>query len=265
MSASADNIVRQRTVSGTDKGGESISDWLHFRNNAGDGAPQESIRQSSETSLRFAAIILSVISLTWSVAEGAVSVLWAEETESLGLLFYGIDGFVEATAACLILWRFLRPLLRQSGETDASAIRQERVICLLISSLQVLLGLGAICGGSANLILGTVPASPEAGLIISAATMTFVGGLWFCKRTLAIRLNSRALASEARCSLACLKLSAVLMGGSLLYLAWPAAWWVDAAMAVLLGLMFLMEGAKGIKYANSAKFDGGCCEADECK
>ncbi|CAG8781185.1 6860_t:CDS:1, partial [Racocetra persica] len=54
------------------------------------------------------AIALSIFTILWNLAEGVVSVFFGAENESVSLVFFGIDSFVEVTSSCVVLWRFLR-------------------------------------------------------------------------------------------------------------------------------------------------------------
>jgi divalent metal cation (Fe/Co/Zn/Cd) transporter len=67
------------------------------------------------------------------------------------------------------------------------------------------------------------------------------------KKKLAVRLDSSTIDKDAECSLACIKLSFVLLAGSLLFVAAPQYWWADAAAAVFLAVFVAREGFETIR------------------
>ncbi|KAL0019440.1 hypothetical protein WJX79_009589 [Trebouxia sp. C0005] len=80
------------------------------------------------------------------------------------------------------------------------------------------------------------------------------------ERHFAKKIQSKCLASDATCSLACSLLGAVLFLGSILFLVHPATWWADAAAALLLSVFIAKEGIGMLRNACSASFEiGGCC------
>jgi divalent metal cation (Fe/Co/Zn/Cd) transporter len=82
--------------------------------------------------------------------------------------------------------------------------------------------------------------------------------LWTAKRAVARALDSSTVAKDAVCSLACIKLSGVLLAGSLLYWLSPKLWWVDSAAALALALLIGREGLETVRAARRADFSGGC-------
>merc|ERR1712228_1084386 len=64
----------------------------------------------------------------------------------------------------------------------------------------------------------------------------------------------------------CIKLSSVLLIGSILYEIWEQLWWVDAATAIAIGLLVGYEGYETVKSAkDKEKFKGGsgCCGSSD--
>jgi len=96
------------------------------------------------------------------------------------------------------------------------------------------------------------------GVIISLVSLSGMTWLWRSKQVAAAALDSRTLKGDAACSLACIQLSAVLFLGSLLFVFWPALWWVDSLAALVLCGFIAKEGIQGIRAASRPDFDGGC-------
>ncbi|CAG8598534.1 10659_t:CDS:2 [Cetraspora pellucida] len=53
----------------------------------------------SRSKLNKIAIVLSILTILWNLAEGVVSVCFGAENESVSLVFFGIDSFVEVTSS----------------------------------------------------------------------------------------------------------------------------------------------------------------------
>lgn len=58
--------------------------------------------------LQHSAILISIISILYCSAEGAVSIAFGEESSSRSLIFFGIQSGIEVASACIVLWRFRR-------------------------------------------------------------------------------------------------------------------------------------------------------------
>ena len=52
------------------------------------------------------AIGISIISIIYNGAEGAVSVGLGTESSSRSLIFFGVQSGIEVISACIVVWRF---------------------------------------------------------------------------------------------------------------------------------------------------------------
>ena len=112
-------------------------------------------------------------------------------------------------------------------------------------------------GGTFRLIQREPPSSTFWGIVIGGVCIVVMVVIYVVKTKAAVILNSSALMSDAACSFGCTKLSTVLFLGSLLYELVPSLWWVDAATAIVIGLMVMYEGYEVIKGAKDReKFQG---------
>ena len=124
--------------------------------------------------------------------------------------------------------------------------------------LLVLLACAATAASIAALIRHECPETATFALAISSVSLVLLTGLWLVKRRLAKKLHSEVLACDATCSFACARLSLVLLVGSLVYQVEPRVWWIDAAAAMALSMLFVKEGIGMIHSAMSKSFSGGC-------
>lgn len=200
------------------------------------------------------ALLLSWFTIAYNLVEGAVSVYFGVSDDSMALAGFGADSFIEVFSAALVLWRFRS----EAGVGSGLAVERERRATLGIGVLFVLLATGTAAGALAQLRAGGRPETTLPGLMIAAASLSFMFYLWRAKREVAAGLDSCTVLKDADCSLACIKLSAVLLAGSVLFLAAPALWWSDAAAALVLAVLIAREGVLTIRAARKPEFAGGC-------
>lgn len=195
---------------------------------------------------------LAWFTILYNLVEGMVSMGFGAADESLALFGFGADSFIEVGSAILILWR-----LGTSG-CETTRLKRERKATQGIALLLILLALFTILGALWRLWTRQHPDTTLPGVIISLASLSFMYGLWASKKRCAAALDSRALASDAACSLACMQLSAVLLLGSLAFLILPGLWWIDSVAALAIGAFILKEGWGSLRAARHPDFSGGC-------
>ena len=78
-------------------------------------------RYSRRTLQQFA-LIISVLSIFYNGAEGAVSIALGAESDSRSLVFFGIQSGIEVASATIVVWRF-RKIAKpgEEGEIRMSA------------------------------------------------------------------------------------------------------------------------------------------------
>ncbi|RIB24834.1 Co/Zn/Cd cation transporter-like protein, partial [Gigaspora rosea] len=206
------------------------------------------------------AIFLSIITILWNLIEGAVSVFFGVEKESVSLVFFGINSFVEVTSSCVVLWRFLKKESDFKKEDSVDhLIAIERKATIVIGILFVILAIGTFADAIVTLVKNGKPDTALAGLIITSVSIFFMLFLCLTKFLIAKLLNSSTMMSDAKCSLSCMQITLVVFFGSLIYSFWNGGWWIDSACALILGILFAKEGIEMILWAKSKNFDGGCC------
>lgn len=199
------------------------------------------------------AIALSWFTIAYNLLEGAVSVYFGLSDDSMALAGFGADSFIEVFSAALVLWRF-------RAETGGACVPVERERRATVSIGVLFVALAAVTAAGAALQLreGGRPETTAPGLAISAVSLGFMFFLWRAKLRLAAALDSATVLKDAACSLACIKLSVILLLGSLLFMISPALWWSDAAAAALLAGFIGLEGVQTIRAALRPDFSGGC-------
>ncbi|KAF0534777.1 Co/Zn/Cd cation transporter-like protein [Gigaspora margarita] len=208
------------------------------------------------------ALISSIITILLNIAEGILSMFFGNQTNSVSLIIFGIGSFVEVTSSILVLWRFSTELHQDTSVISVTNkdkyIDKERKATLGIGSLFIVLALGTFLHAIISLTQKSHPDDTMAGIIISSISIVIMLVIYFCKRYLAVNLNSFTMASEAQCSFACIKITLILFCSSLIYILWKKGWWVDSVAALIFSTFFSKEGVEMIYWANSENFDGRC-------
>ena len=159
------------------------------------------------------ALILSIITIVYNIAEGIVSIIFGINDQTLALLGFGIDSFVEVISGIGILHMILRIKNSASEERD----KFESTALKITGTGFYILTAGLIIGAVLNIIEGNNPSTTLAGLIISGISIATMYFLMKAKLMAGEELNSEAIIADAHCTKTCLNLSVILLISSLLY------------------------------------------------
>ncbi|MBI4376149.1 MAG: cation transporter [Elusimicrobia bacterium] len=185
---------------------------------------------------------LAVFTVSYNLIEGLASVIFGVRAESVALAGFGADSFIEVGSALVVLWR----LRGRHEDREARAIKAIGYLFLLLAALTSL-------GSGLQLWRHSPPDTTLPGCIISLASLSFMFWLWRAKLDAGRALKSPTVLGDAACSLACIKLSVVLLVGSMVYMVAPALWWADSAAALILCALIAREGFEMLRE------EGSCC------
>jgi hypothetical protein len=203
---------------------------------------------------------LAWVSVVWNVAEGASAIYYGVERRQLALLGWGAQSGVEVGAACLVLYRIGHGF----GKPSREVIEVERRATRVIGVLLVLLALLILLGSVDRLVERQAPSNTLPGMIISSVSALAMFALWRLKVRAGRELGSEVILQDAYCSLACLQLSMLVIGGSAIWFLNRCHtqhcrfWYLDAALALLLGLVILRDGVRVVRATLRQDFAGGC-------
>lgn len=210
------------------------------------GMPAEKLNSTVKTAKN-----LALFTVIYNLIEGLVSIYFGVEEESISLLGFGLDSFIEVSSAFIVLIKL--------GHTDPDAnLKHERRATFLIGLLFLLLGLSVLLNSGYQLFSRGHPDTTVPGIVISLLSLSFMFFLWKAKVQVGKKLNSSTVMADAQCSLACIKLSVILLIGSAIYWAFPVFWWIDSVAAILLSFFILLEGKELIQNSRREDFKGGC-------
>jgi divalent metal cation (Fe/Co/Zn/Cd) transporter len=189
--------------------------------------------------------ILSWLSLLWMTVEGAVAIVAGLAAGSIALIGFGLDSAIEGFASVIIIWRF-------TGHRIHSATAEDRAQKLVAIQFFLLAPYVAVESVRA-LIDGERPDETLVGIVLACGSVIFMPMLGIAKQRIADQLGSAATKGEGRQNMLCAYLAGALLVG-LLGNAWLGAWWLDAAVGLLIAAVAIKEGREAWR-------GEGCCVA----
>jgi divalent metal cation (Fe/Co/Zn/Cd) transporter len=180
------------------------------------------------------------ITIAWNLAEGAVAVFSGIAAASVALIGFGLDSFIEVTAAGILLWRLRLP------EHDEAMERREATAHRIVGITFILLVAYIVAQTLYVFAAGDEPDPSTVGLVLSVVSLIVMPGLGLLKRWNARRVGSRALVAESTETLLCSYLSLTLFVG-LAANAIAGWWWADVAAALAMIPWIVKESLEGLR------------------
>lgn len=203
------------------------------------------------------ALILAIITIAYNILEGLISIYYGLEDETLALLGFGVDSFVEVISGIGILHLIWRMKYSQIEKRD----RFERQALKITGFAFYLLVAGILIGSALNLINEVKPETTVVGIIISTTSIITMYVLMKMKLKVGKALNSDAIIADANCTKTCFYLSFILLASSLLY-EFTGIGYIDIAGSFGVAWFAFKEGREAFQKSKSEKLS--CCFDDNC-
>ena len=199
--------------------------------------------------------LLALITIYYNLFEGAVSIFFGFQDQTLSLFGFGLDSFVEVMSG-IGIWHMIRRI-RQS--TDGKVDPFERQALKITGTSFYLLAVGLTATALYNFYTGHHPKTTFWGIIISLVSIGFMWMLIHFKVKVGSALNSRSILSDAACSRACLILSVILLAASLCYEI-TGFGGIDSLGSVIIAWLSFKEGREAFEKAGGKECNcGGKC------
>lgn len=199
------------------------------------------------------ALLLSIITVVYNIAEGLFSVFFGVSDDTLALLGFGVDSFVEVISGIGVL----HMVIRMQHSSAESYDKFERQALRITGTAFYLLAAGLIVGSVLNISRGVKPETTVAGIIISSISLATMYFLMKYKLKIGHKLNSSAIISDANCTKTCFYLSFILLGASLLYHFFGIAWF-DIIGSLGIAWFAFKEGREAFEKSKAEKMGCSC-------
>lgn len=199
------------------------------------------------------ALLLSLITIIYNIAEGLVSIFFGLKDETLALFGFGADSFVEVISGLGIF----HMIIRMKNGTVEQRDGFERTALRITGFSFYILTAGLVLGAAMNLVLGNKPETTFAGIIISAVSILTMYFLMRSKLKVGKKLNSDAIVADANCTKTCFYLSFILLVSSLSYEILKISY-LDIAGSIGIAVIAFREGKESFEKSRSEKLSCSC-------
>ncbi len=200
--------------------------------------------------------LLAVATILYNLVEGAVSVGFGIADETVSLLGFGVDSFVEVVSG-IGVWHMVR---RIRARANAQPDLFERRALRITGTAFYLLTAGLIATAVLNLAQGHAPVTTFWGIVISLISIASMWLLVHYKVRVGRLLESPAVLADAACSRACVHFSIVLLAASAGY-ALTGIGGIDSIGALGIAVIAAREGREAFAKARG----GRACGEPACR
>jgi len=201
------------------------------------------------------ALWLSLITIFYNVIEGLFSIYFGNTDDTLVLLGFGIDSFVEVISGIGILHMVLRMQYAEITDHD----KFERLALRITGISFILLAAGLVAGSILNLVNKSTPVTTLPGIIIAVVSILTMFFLMNYKLKTGKALNSQAIIADAHCTRTCLYLSFILLISSLVYEFLKISY-IDIAGSLGIAWYAVSEGRESLEKARKNQLSCSCGE-----
>jgi divalent metal cation (Fe/Co/Zn/Cd) transporter len=175
--------------------------------------------------------IIVAVTITYNVIEAIVAIAAGTVASSTALIGFGLDSIVEVLSAAAIAWQFAAP----------DPEKRERVVLRVIAVS--FFGLAAYVSVDAVLALTGVrePDHSPVGIVLAAVSLAIMPLLSLVERRTGTELGSASAVADSKQTLICSYLSAAVLVGLVLNLAF--GWtWADPVAGLVIVVFAVREG-----------------------
>lgn len=183
---------------------------------------------------------LEYFTVAWNALEGLVAVIAGAFANSISLVGFGIDSFIEVTSGAVLLWRMSVDADVQHRE------RNERRALRIVGGCFLALAAYITFESTTDLWSRKAPEHSLPGIVLACASLVVMPLLSRAKRKVGRSLDSAAMHADAKQTEFCTYLSGILLAGLLLN-AISGFWWADPAAGLAMVPIIAKEGVEGLQ------------------
>ncbi len=199
------------------------------------------------------ALILSIVTIVYNIAEGVVSIFFGLNDQTLALFGFGVDSFVEVISGIGIFHMIIRIKNSSSenrDEFESTALRITGIGFYILTA-------GLIAGSIINIVNNNRPVTALPGILISIISILAMYFLMKSKLKVGKELNSDAIIEDAHCTKTCFNLSIILLISSLLY-KFTAIGYFDILGSLGIAYYSFREGHESLEKAKDNELSCSC-------
>ncbi len=197
---------------------------------------------SMDSILHRRALSLSYFTVGYNISEGVVSIVAGLLADSIALVGFGLDSFVESLSGGVMIWR-----LRKYGKiSEEEEERVEKKAVKFVAYTFFILGAYVLYESVEKLYVHEIPDPSVLGIIIAVISIIVMPILFYLKYQTGKSMGSRSLVADSKETLACVFLSgALLIGLGLNYL--YGFWQADPIVGLVIVIYLAKEGHTALK------------------
>lgn len=198
--------------------------------------------KSEKEKLSKRALILSYFTVAYNILEGVASIVAGGLANSISLIGFGLDSFVESLSGGIMIWRFSVHngiFEKEEKEIEAKATK-------LVGYTFIILALYVIFKSFKKLYFKEISQPTTLGIVIAFVSLIVMPLLFYAKQKTAQSIGSTSLKADSKQTLACTFLSAVLLLG-LLMNKLLGIWFIDPMIGFVIGVFLIKEGFTALK------------------
>lgn len=207
----------------------------------------------SEKKLYSIAFALALFTIVYNLVEGIIATWFGYEDDTLTLLGFGVDSFIEMISGVGIAHMILRIRKDPTANRDTFERTSLRVTGLAFYFLVV----GLIFSTGFIVLTGKKPETTFWGVVISLISIVVMLVLMYKKIKIGKQLNSEPILADANCTRVCIYMSVILLAASGLYELTHLPY-MDAAGTLGLAWFSYREGKECFEKATSNKHCDHC-------
>src|SRR5580765_4796913 len=183
---------------------------------------------------------LEYFTIAWNLLEGLVAIVAGVIAGSISLVGFGVDSFIEVTSGAVLLWRMSVDSDVHRRELNEKRALKAVGICFLALAAYIMYE------SVGDLWFKRTPEHSVPGIVLASISLVVMPMLSRAKRKVGSALGSSAMHADAKQTEFCTYLSAILLGGLLLNVAF-GLWWADPLAALAMAPIIAKEGMDGIR------------------
>lgn len=194
------------------------------------------------------ALHLEYFTVGYNAVEAAASILFGVWAGSIALIGFGLDSIVESLSGLVLVWRLLKHG-KISGEEEE---RIEGRATKFVAVTFLILGFYVLIQSLKKFIVHEEPDPSLPGIILAAVSVVIMPILAAKKMKIARAIESEALMSDAKETIACTLLSVSLiigLGANYLFGLWQA----DPLAGLIIVIFLFKEGVEGLRKPGSQR------------